>query len=37
MRFSSKKQASNYSWDMFVNLIIIEANKIISLSNKKYI
>jgi glycosyltransferase involved in cell wall biosynthesis len=37
MRVSSKKQVSNYTWDMFVNLIIIEANKIISLSNKKYI
>ncbi len=35
MRVSSKKRASFYSWDMFVNLIIIEAKKIISSSNKK--
>jgi hypothetical protein len=34
MRVSSKKRASYYSWDMFVNLIIIEAKKIISSSNK---
>jgi glycosyltransferase involved in cell wall biosynthesis len=37
MRVLSKRRANNYSWDMFVNMIIIEARKIISLSNNIYI
>jgi glycosyltransferase involved in cell wall biosynthesis len=37
MRTLSKQRAGNYSWDIFVNTVIAEANKIISSSHKQNI